>query len=167
MLNARCADSLYYHGKHVYSSPCVVQSNGTGGYRGVALSADGGESFTPVVLPPDPRSPGCQGSTVLLGDGSIAYAGDGSRTSRHNMTPKIHRATPNTSGAFTFPPKFDAGTLLSPRTCSNGMQQPCGAGYSAVWQAADGWVGVLWEGGSTRCNGSSCAIRLSMVETKR
>jgi hypothetical protein len=166
MLNARCADRLSYHGKYVYSSPCVPQGNGSGGYRGVALSTNGGESFKPAVFPTDLRSPGCQGSTILLSDGSLAYAGDDSRTSRHNMTLKITRALNTSNAAFTFPPTFDAGTLLSPRTCSNSMLEPCGSGYSAVFQAADGRVGVLWEGGSTRCNGSSCAIRLSMVDTK-
>eukprot|EP01052_Picozoa_sp_SAG31_P004804 SAG31_NODE_203_length_20490_cov_7.713256_17_plen_186_part_00 len=37
MMNARCADRSLYS-KGAYFSPCEAQANGSGGYRGVALS---------------------------------------------------------------------------------------------------------------------------------
>lgn len=166
MLNARCADRLFYSKGYSYPSPCDAQTNGSGGHRGVALSTDGGASFSDAVYPSDLASPGCQGSTLLLTDGTVAYSGDDSRTSRMNMTLKRSAV----SSQRSFPPRFDSGKLLTPSkfagVCHSSMVTPCGSGYSALFEAKDGAVGVLWEGGDLggRCNGSSCSIMLSLVD---
>eukprot|EP01052_Picozoa_sp_SAG31_P004803 SAG31_NODE_203_length_20490_cov_7.713256_16_plen_145_part_00 len=125
---------------------------------------NGGESFSDAVYPSDLASPGCQGSTILLSSGTIAYSGDDSREQRMNLT--LKRSTP--SNQRSFPPTFDSETLLSlPKwadACPSSIEKPCGAGYSALFEAQSG-VGVLWEGSDQtgQCKGSSCSISLSLV----
>ena len=96
----------------------------------MALSTDGGCSFGAAQYPRDLPSPGCQGSTILLADGAVAYSGDDSRSVRARMTVKMAAAPAR------FPPVFGPGVQLTPQS----------SGYSALFEAADGRVGALWEG---------------------
>ena len=152
MLKARCADRGFYS-KNAYPSPCdASQTNGSGGYRGVALSTDGGVTFTGAQYPRNLPSPGCQGSTILLVDGTVAYSGDDDRSKRRRMT--VKRAV----SPVHFPSSFGQGELLTAND----------SGYSALFDPGDGRIGVLWEGSDPkgRCNGSSCSILLSFVPAK-
>ena len=151
MLNARCADRGLYS-KNKYPSPCDAQTNGSGGYRGVALSTDGGVSFADAQYPRNLPSPGCEGSTILLADGTVAYSGDADRSKRRRMT--VKRAV----SPVHFPPSFGQGRLLTAND----------SGYSALFDPGDGRIGVLWEGSDPngKCNGSSCSILLSFVPAK-
>jgi len=164
MLNARCADRMAYS-KGAYPSPCYE------GYRGVALSVDGGTTFGAALYDRQLPSPGCQGATLAVGGSVLVYSGDNSRTTRMNMTLRIATDT------STWPPRFGTSTLLSPvqwaRNCTDPTAEPCGAAYSALFadphtvvnNSGGGSIGVLWEGGAQdgKCRGASCTIYLSWV----
>ena len=153
MLNGRCADrSVYNH--NAYHSPCAA------GYRGVALSTDGGVTFGPTEYDRQLQSPNCQGASVSS-DGVLYYSGADSRETRMNMS------VWSAQNVSEWPPKFSEPTLLSPKqyaaACSSKSKAPCGAAYSGLFAAHTGGVGVLWERGTDGCNGASCAIVLSWV----
>lgn len=154
MLNGRCADrSVYNH--NAYKSPCEA------GFRGIALSTDGGATFGASLYDRQLQSPNCQGAS-LSSDGVLYYSGADSRETRMNMSVwSAHNIS-------QWPPQFGEPTLLSPgkyarATCSSESKAPCGAAYSALLAAHTGGVGVLWERGTGGCVGPSCAIVLSWV----
>jgi hypothetical protein len=153
MLNGRCADrSAYNH--NAYKSPCAA------GYRGLALSTDGGETFSQTLYDEQLQSPNCQGATVTS-DGVLYYSGADSRETRMNMSVwSAHNVS-------KWPPQFGRPVLLSPQKyaamCSSKSKEPCGAAYSAMFAQRSSGAGVLWERGTGGCDGASCAIVLSWV----
>ena len=156
ILNGRCADrAVYNHG--AYKTPCEA------GYRGIALSTDGGATFGSTVYDRQLQSPNCQGATVTTSGGALLYSGADSRETRMNMS--VWRARNVTE----WPPLFGPPTLVSPevyaRNCSSKSEAPCGAGYSALFASqGGGGAGLLWERGTGGCRGASCAIVLSWVQ---
>ena len=144
VLDARCPD-----GRKPYpgpAAPCDCDC------RGVAVSSDGGRSwgetaFDGSVVP----DPDCQGALIALANGSLAFSNANSPSVRVNPAVRLGEAT--AAGVA-----WAAGaTQLATGATS--------AGYSSIFEAADGRLGVLWEteGGQPGCHGEGCSIVLSFL----
>ena len=115
--------------------------------RGIAMSNDGGATFTNPY--PDTRlsTPTCQGSIITVNNGSILlFSNPDNSKSRINMT--VHKSIDN---GVSWIKVYD-------------LCQQCGAAYSDLTSVTqNGYFGLLWETNISKCNGPSCQSMFSMI----
>ena len=118
--------------------------------RGIAMSNDGGTTFTAPY--PDTRlsTPTCQGSIITVNNGSILlFSNPDNKDSRINMT--VHKSMDN---GVSWSKEYEL--------CAE-----CGAAYSdlTAMTKLDGYFGLLWETNITNCIGPSCQSMFSLIPT--
>eukprot|EP01084_Bolivina_argentea_P282228 483050_1 len=115
--------------------------------RGIAMSNDGGSTFTAPYADYRLSSPVCEGSIMTMNNGSILLFSNPSNTqSRINMT--VHKSIDN---GVSWIKEY----LLCPK---------CGAAYSDLTlMKENGYFGLLWETNISKCNGPSCQTMFSVI----
>eukprot|EP01084_Bolivina_argentea_P221130 374610_1 len=117
--------------------------------RGIAMSNNGGTTFTAPYPEKDLISPVCQASIISLNNGSvILFSNPDSTKSRVNMQVKK---------------SIDNGVTWN---STYNLCPSCGAGYSCLSSVKmNGYFGLLWETNITGCSGESCQSMFSLIST--
>lgn len=125
----------------------VAQPGGGGHLRAVALSMDGGDTFTAPSFDPGLPEPVCMGSIIRapppLGDGNVYFANPGQASGRVNG--RVRRSR-DCAGLDC---KWDNKTLV--------VAEGEPYAYSCLSPINETHMGLLWETGAPGCSADSNA----------
>ncbi len=102
------------------------------GLRGVATSADGGETWTPIVHDRNLPCPKCQGSLIRLGDGSLLFSNPDPGEKPGSRIDLTIRLSPDEGRAWPLAKRLHSGP----------------SAYSSLAELPDGTLLCLYEGGA-------------------
>lgn len=145
---AVCGEQAHCDCCHITRGPPSPPSSPKHAYRGVALSTDGGTSFTNTSFDHGLPEPVCMASIITAGArGDVYFSNPGNFSGR--MNGRVRRSRDCTGLPSDGQCSWDKKTV----TIAEG--QPFA--YSCLTELNDTHVGLLWETGAPGCNAASNA----------
>lgn len=139
---------------HIFSGPPTPPSPpsvGAHAYRGVALSTDGGTSFTNASFDHGLPEPVCMASIITAGArGDVFFSNPGNFTGR--MNGRVRRSQDCTGLPSDGQCSWDEKTV----TVAEGHP----FAYSCLTELNDTHIGLLWETGAAGCSATSNACMM-------